>query len=312
VPDGKPLSGEVVLQGHAGAVTGLAFSGDGQRLISTGGDGTLRVWDTRGEIMRTIESATGRPTAMAIEGARVAIGHEDGTVEVWDLEAVQRVDFFRRNQAPIWALTFAGDLQRIAAASHDWVVTLWDRRRGGAPDHQFQGHANAVQAVAYAPASGIIASAGADKTVRLWHAADRRELRVLRGHEEFVSSLAIAPSGGLIASGSHDRRIRVWSVGDGAQKRTLLAPGGRVTSLAFAPDEDVLVSGGDDGTARIWNWRRGRVLRTLGGHRGSVRHVAIARDGRSIATGGEDGTIRVWTLQPAMQTSASKTYRFSE
>ena len=69
-------------------------------------------------------------------------------VALWDLESAQRLSSFRRNEANIWSVAFAGRPDRFVASSHDWKVALWDTAVAGQPLHVFDGHDNAAQAVA--------------------------------------------------------------------------------------------------------------------------------------------------------------------
>ena len=81
----------ITLEGHTGAVRGVAMAPDGQRMVSGSEDGTVRVWDLEaGQCLITLEGHTGavRGVAMAPDGQRVVSGSEDGTVRVWDLPPI--------------------------------------------------------------------------------------------------------------------------------------------------------------------------------------------------------------------------------
>jgi serine/threonine protein kinase len=304
---------ETVLKGHKGAVHAVTFVAGSLSLASTGADGTLRLWDAaKGELIRTVEAGDNVTGALSVQERIAAVGHQDGMVSIWDLDRGQRQRTFKRNDALIWSVAFAGDTQRVLSAGHDWAVALWDQRRDAGPAHLFEGHDNAVQAVAFGsrPSSqggSLLATGSADKTIRLWDAADFGQIRIYRGHRDFVSALAFAPDGGHFASASFDKTVKLWSTSESGSSRTLRGHKGRVTAVAFSPDGQILASASEDGTVRLWDWKRSRVVRTLAGHTGGVRAVAFSADGKYAATAGEDGSIRLWDAATLPKSTASRT-----
>jgi len=157
------------VEAHHGAITGMAYSDDGRWIVTAGEDATLKVWDAAYHtLIRTIELDDGRATALALNGTRALTGHANGKVVLWDLERAAKVATVQRNEANIWAVAFTGDATRFATASHDWKVTLWDANQPAAPLHVFDGHENAVQALAYSPQQFLLASGSADQTIFLW------------------------------------------------------------------------------------------------------------------------------------------------
>ncbi len=285
------------ISAHRGAISGLAYSDDGRWIVTAGEDATLKVWDaTYHSLVRTLELDDGPATALALSGARALTGHANGKVVLWDLERAQKIATLQRNEAGIWAVAFTGDANHIAAASHDWKVTLWDAQQPSAPLHVLEGHENSVQSLAYAPDRRLLASGSADKTVRLWNLDTLTLQRRYRGPRDAVTAVAFSHNGRLLAGGALDGRIHVWSVLSSRRLRTLTGHKGRVASLAFAPEGKVLASAGEDGTVRLWDLKRGTTMRALTGHTGGATAVAFAPDGQHLATAGQNGVVRLWAM----------------
>jgi WD40 repeat protein len=84
VDSGKEIA---VLAGHSGSVTDLCFTSDDQRLVSSGGDRTVRVWDVKEAKQLSLwEGHTSLVfgATYSSDDKLVATGAWDGTVRIWE------------------------------------------------------------------------------------------------------------------------------------------------------------------------------------------------------------------------------------
>src|SRR5947209_609944 len=89
-------------------------------------------------------------------------------------------------------IAWSPDSQRIASASNDQTIHVWDVVTG---DHLFTytGHTDAVRAVAWSPNGKHIASASDDHTVQVWDASTGNSLFTYTGHAKRVNAVAWSP-----------------------------------------------------------------------------------------------------------------------
>jgi RNA polymerase sigma factor (sigma-70 family) len=156
-------------------------------------------------------------------------------------------------------------------------------------------HSGAVLTVAVSPDGVRLASGSADKTVRVWDMASKKEVVRLEGHTEAVTSVAFSPDARRLASGSADKTVKLWDPATGKELASLRGHTDAVTSVAFSPDGKTLASGGKDQTVRFWDVASGREIRQIHG-RAAITALVLAPDGRTAATGGADGNVSLWDL----------------
>ena len=169
------------------------------------------------------------------------------------------------------------------------------------PHLVLRAHNGSVASVAYSPDRRHLATAGSDRSIRVWDArAPARAPVVLRGHEGPVASVAWAPDGRHLASTGTDRTVRLWDWRNpGTPPTVLRAHTDETFGLTFVPDGRHLASAGDDGTIRVWDWREPRVPSTVPsgatGLDGTI--VTAAPNGRHLATVDVSGRVRVLECQ---------------
>ncbi|PSB35610.1 hypothetical protein C7B69_05690 [filamentous cyanobacterium Phorm 46] len=166
--------------------------------------------------------------------------------------------------------------------------------------NRFEQHDKPVLDVTVSPDGNSVASASADKTVKLW-SKEGKLLKTFQ-HGDIVTSVSFSPDGKTIATGSADRTIRIWQVdNDKSAIATLSSHTDIVTSVSFSPDGKTLASASHDNTIKIWNLTDKKLLQTLTGHKDWVLGVSFSPDGKTIASASADKTVKLWKRQGKTQ-----------
>jgi WD40 repeat protein/serine/threonine protein kinase len=284
------------LEGHTDQVLAVAMSADGSRVLSSGMDQSVRLWDLatrKASAILTGHQGSVTSVASTRDGRLVVSGSWDRTVRAWDLATGRPRRTFEGHEEYVTGVDVSPDGTRAVSGSWDQTVRVW--RLGSGTPAVFKGHASNVSAVAFGPDGRFVVSGGWDSTVRAWDVESGQAVCLFEGHEGNVTAVAASPSGRQVASGGQDTSIRLWDPRSRRCLEILKGHEAEVTAVAFTPDGRYLVSASRDQSVRVWDLEKGTGARTLP-HPSPVLGLALGPSGNVMVSGGADRVLRAWHL----------------
>jgi WD40 repeat protein len=314
----RQLNGGIfTLYGHKGAVTSVAFSPDGTRIVTGAGEPfQAKVWDARTGML--LFDLKGLPktvpgmnfpvvcVAFSADSKRIVTAGGDNTARVWDAKT-GALQLELKEKRQLNCAAFSPDGARIATGGWDEMIVLWDANTGK-PLGELKEHRATITRLAFNPDGTRILAGSLDGAVRVWDAKTGKVLLEAKEMMSAESSVAFSPDGQrIVVGGRTDGTARVIDARTGnvlleLKGRPLVANTFYMTTgilcVAFSPDGTRIVTGGtaDSGTgeASVWDARTGAELLQLKGHTGRVMSASFSPDGTRIITGSTDGTAKVW------------------
>lgn len=251
-----------VLSGLIDEVNSLAFSADGQTLVSGGADSTIKIWHTGAlDLIDILHKHNGvvRCVAFTPDGSMLATGGDDRKILFWDLRQRQVEIALSLDDTAAHSMVLSQDGQILITGSYRKIKvwrTSWQEGNTTLKDmqllHSLIGHSHIVNSLAISADAKLLVSGSRDQTIKVWQLETGELIRTLKGHRDSIHAIALSPDEQIIASGSADQTIKLWHLQTGELLGTFTGHANTVTALAFTASGEMLVSGSLDKTIKIW------------------------------------------------------------
>ncbi|XP_072746564.1 periodic tryptophan protein 2 homolog [Anoplolepis gracilipes] len=274
-------------QGHRTNMNCLAYSPDGQYIVTGGDDGKVKLWNTiSGFCTLTFHEHASSISGVLFSHNRkfIASASLDGTIRAYDLTRYRN---FRTLTSPrpvqFSCLAIDASDEFLAAGGQDFFdVYLWSMKLGTLLEI-LSGHEGPIASLAFnpSPASTELVSASWDKTLKIWNAVENGS-----AHETIrliADALCVTykPNGEEIAVATLDGQITFFEsktarqtgfiegrndLGAGRSKTDLITAkknlqGKAFTTLCYSADGACILAGGRSKNVCIYNVRESILLK---------------------------------------------------
>lgn len=281
----------------------FAAGGDGDRLVTGSGEGTVQAWDVarERELARIEHGTRVEAVALSADGRRFAAVSKHGYLGVWDLEPAGELYAPPNGCAGGEAdctVALSADGRRLATGTSDGRVAVFEVASGRRIAEVV--HQPSLFELALSRDGRWLVTGDAYSGARVWDVAGGREVAALELEAEHFGGLlgrvAISADGTLMAIGGMDNSVSVRVVGSGSELLRERIEGRLGQGLAFALSHSggqvaVLTPGG---TLTILSTATGEAVGRF--EHGPGSWMTFSPDDAWLATADVDGWIRIWKM----------------
>jgi RNA polymerase sigma factor (sigma-70 family) len=304
---------------HGHTIQQVAYTADGQALVSIGDDGVGRFWDAgtgreRGQLRgrdSRIRSVLFAPDDRAV------VWEESGTIRLLERETMREIRQFKATAPPRLVCLSANGRVLAAVGSSGLSIALWDVNTGRVL-RAVEGHRTITTSLALSPDGALLVSSGKDSpesnrfgrlteegdgSLRIWDVTTGTLRRRVQFDKMWADSIVFAPAGTAFAAAMTDGWIRLWDVVSDKEPRILKSKGSAIGCAAFAPGGSTLAWSHallpapriQESAIHLIDVASGRELWKHETPGVVPYSLVFAPDGRSLASSGEN-VIRLWDV----------------
>ncbi|QNQ01012.1 YALIA101S02e03356g1_1 [Yarrowia lipolytica] len=242
---------------------------------------------------------TGGKTSLADDGYTLATSFGEDVV-VTNIKTGEEICRIEGDSEILTTLEISPDAQYLVTCSRSLTMRTY-RIPSGELVRSARAHDAPVIVMAIDSSSSLVATGGAEGTVKVWDLERGFVTHNLKGHGGVVSALKFFGEQGSsvwrLASGADDCKIRVWDLVSRKCLKVLDSHNSVIRGLSWSSDGGILVSGGRDKIVNVWDANKFKLVRTIPVGESIETAGILNGEGLRIYTGGEMGVVKIWNGQ---------------
>lgn len=286
----------------------IAFSPNGEKLATIGGDGTANIWkldvDKNYWIpLFTLIGHKGRGIGVAFspDGQTLATASDDGTVRLWNVDASPEILTLHEHRGSVGGVLYKKKGDQLITVGDDGVIKFWDVHSG---KEQKSAHAHTfpVRGIAIDREGNRLATSSNDGKIIIWEISGDilKPIQSFEGNTIGVG-VALSPDGAMVAIALDDNTVKLWDIKSGESLNTFKGHEEFVSGLVFSPDGTRLATASDDTTIKLWDVSSVNQYQDFLGHKAPIRGVAFDPEGKLLVSVSVDGAGKIWDIEERVE-----------
>ncbi|KAF2466962.1 WD40 repeat-like protein [Lindgomyces ingoldianus] len=208
---------------HKLGVHHLVTSREGKTAASAGFEGKVKIWMVsedgtwfeKGDIVDQHNPGDIWAIALSADGNYLASSSIDGKINVWSLtfnkDCMPKIRDYETKGSFGLCVNLSADGKFTASGHENGSVFIFNNDTGRLA-HSLPGLVQPIRAVAFSPASKLLAAAGDARVIALYDVNSGEQVANLVGHGAWVLTLDWSDTGEYLLSGSHDSKAKIWRI----------------------------------------------------------------------------------------------------
>ena len=281
-------TGNLTIENHRAAFTGICWSPDGAHLVATTLDPVAVAWNAEsGKLVRRFEVEKQRSfstSATISADGQTLVAATAGALDFWRFADGQHLKNIELDADYVQTLVLTPDNKTLIVGCQDGIIRIVDVEAGKLL-RKIDGRLWIGRSIAVSPDFKTVALGPVFPTIRQWDIGTGEELFpewTSTGHDAEVQCVAWSPDNRVIASGGPNHQINLWDAQTGKLRLKIASPSS-ANRMAFTPAGRFLLTSWENaGMIRVWDVDSGKEVRTIESGMKKVRAFALTRDGKRL------------------------------
>mmetsp|Transcript_13473 Transcript_13473/g.25535 ORF Transcript_13473/g.25535 Transcript_13473/m.25535 type:complete len:451 (-) Transcript_13473:270-1622(-) len=310
------------LEGHESLINSCSFSKDGNLIVSSSADGTVRLWHARnGDQIAAFEGHDGgmvQSCAFVPAGCKIqkspcasdidtsdddsdedpdqplVISASDEDIKVWGVhDGKEKASMLLDCDGMLQGFALSPDGSKVLSNMDDQCIILSTIR--GKEAVTLEGHEGAAKSFCFSKDGSEILTSSTDGSVKLWDTDTGDEIRSFEGHTKSVWKASFSPNNDLILSCSADKSLRLWDRAT-AKEVAKFEHKSPIHLSAFSDNGRWIASASRDKEIRIWDAEEKKQMNILTGHKNFIWNIQFSPDSMLLLSTSSDGAMMLWAM----------------
>ena len=300
------------LKGHMSTIHAIAFSPDGNVMMTSGNDQMVISWDISAiqdiSILSQVAVFESVEAVLPLSKTSFVTGGDKGLIRTWkDKKCISSVSSGHAANGLIKSLHQLPQTGEIIAVGADLGISVWS----DSPSkfvRQLLGNMGEILSMKWLEDGRKMVVAVNDEFPRIIDSGNFSSIAKLEGHSDIVLSVAVARN--YIATGSKDQTVRVWTLAEDRVEciGEMVGHTGPVTSVVFTKRGEEgqegtvrVISASEDNCVKVWRCpdqkkKKKLIIRSIMAHSKTVNCLAVSGNDKWVASGSQDRTAKVFNI----------------